>query len=795
MKRLLSVELAAPGFFRSFVDSSLDCVKVLELDGRLRFMNQTGQALMDIDDIEPMLGQSWVDIWAPEDQATVRAALAKAAGGESVRFTLPAFTMKGAYRHWENLISPLWGEDGQIIGLMATSRDVTEQVREKAASELRERELQRHATALRTAGRIAKVGGWEVDYVAGTATFSDEFWELLAVEPQGQVWVDTALPTWSRDDAHAFGNQLWAAVSKGQRFHLEGRVKRGDGQKIWLRMVGEPVMENGVCIAARGVAQDISEEREVLRRLQQAQTFAQGMIDGMAAHLCVVNAGGQVIAANKAWTDQGVQQGRAPGYPVGVSIYEILAGLQKSAGDPLRRDMEAVLSGRRQGFTRTFNSPMPGGMTWFKAQASLFENAGQPLAVIVVQNIDDVKRPERRLRDLNRTLRKARDEADAANTAKSAFLATMSHEIRTPLNGVLGMTQAMAKDELSDVQRQRLDVIRQSGEALLVLLNDILDLSKIESGRLQLEDGVVDTELLADRALSAFTALAGNKDIAFSVSVAPAARGCWKGDPTRVRQVLYNLIGNAVKFTERGSITVAISRRGRRLYLKVTDSGIGIPPARMPTLFDKFVQADTSTTRRFGGTGLGLSICRELSALMGGRVTAASVEGRGSTFTVELPAVPADITAVLEHVTVIADPTPPDPGLRILAAEDNVMNQLVLRTLLEQLGVHVTLVANGAEALDAWSKEPFDLILMDVQMPVMDGPTAVRELRRRERRSGQSRTPIIALTANAMAHHREEYLAAGMDALVAKPIELSALIQAIESVCGVEETGVDALRA
>ncbi|WP_310539159.1 ATP-binding protein, partial [Phenylobacterium sp.] len=368
--------------------------------------------------------------------------------------------------------------------------------------------------------------------------------------------------------------------------------------------------------------------------------------------------------------------------------------------------------------------------------------------------------------------------------AKSAFLATMSHEIRTPLNGVLGMAQAMARDDLPQIQRERLTVIRQAGETLLALLNDLLDLSRIEAGRLELEDSTVDVQQLVEGAHATFTTLATEKDVSFAVSVAPEARGVWAGDPTRVRQIVYNLVSNAVKFTDRGEVRVDVSVEAPHLVFKISDTGPGIAADRLGALFQKFVQEDTSTTRRFGGSGLGLAICRELATLMGGEIAAASVAGRGSVFTVRLPLTrigDADGQAVRDDAFE-APPLRDGSALRILAAEDNPMNQLVLRTLLAQVGVEVTCVDNGELAVAAAATGDWDAILMDVQMPVMDGPTATRLIREWERNENHRRTPIIALTANAMAHHAAEYAAAGMDVLVPKPLELERLLIAIQTV-------------
>ncbi|MBS0359923.1 MAG: response regulator [Proteobacteria bacterium] len=414
---------------------------------------------------------------------------------------------------------------------------------------------------------------------------------------------------------------------------------------------------------------------------------------------------------------------------------------------------------------------------WVQSAVRYFQDEdGQPLRMVgALQNITERKAQER-------ALIQAKDEAESATRAKSAFLATMSHEIRTPLNGVLGMAQAMATGTLDSEQRQRLDVIHQSGESLLAILNDVLDLSKIEAGKVELERAEFDLEEIAQGAVSAFAATAQAKGLALTLNIQPAARGVYLGDSVRVRQVLYNLISNSLKFTGKGGVKVTLSRRGRRLRLQVCDTGIGIAPEKLASLFQKFEQADASTTRRYGGTGLGLAICRDLATLMGGEIRADSTPGEGATFTVDLP---------LERVADAPERTAPAAGeptaaaadggeIRILAAEDNGMNQLVLRTLLAQVGIEPTIVSNGREAVDAWASEPWDMILMDVQMPEVDGPTATGMIRARERAAGIARTPIVALTANAMAHQVAEYAEAGMDDFVAKPIEAARLFQAIE---------------
>ncbi|KQY28152.1 histidine kinase [Caulobacter sp. Root1455] len=385
-------------------------------------------------------------------------------------------------------------------------------------------------------------------------------------------------------------------------------------------------------------------------------------------------------------------------------------------------------------------------------------------------------------RDLVQALAAAREkeaEAAAANAAKSTFLATMSHEIRTPLNGVLGMLQVMQAEEMSDAQRERLALVRKSGEGLTAILNDVLDLSKIEAGRLEIDTVAFDLPELLIGCHHAFSVLAVQKGLRYTLTLAPEVRGLYHGDPLRLRQVVGNLLSNAAKFTNTGAIDLSARIDGETLEIAVADTGVGVAPGDLDRLFGKFSQLDASSTRRHGGTGLGLAICRDLCALMGGEITVSSAVDHGSTFAIRLP---ADRLSPAPEVEAKAQAAPAAlirATLRVLAAEDNQVNQLVLKAILGQAGISPRLVANGAEAVEAWREGGWDLVLMDVHMPVMDGVAAMQEIRRQEA-GARTRTPIIALTANAMSHQVEALLAEGFDDHVAKPIDVAMLFLAIE---------------
>lgn len=377
-------------------------------------------------------------------------------------------------------------------------------------------------------------------------------------------------------------------------------------------------------------------------------------------------------------------------------------------------------------------------------------------------------------------LAEARDRAEQANRAKGEFLANVSHEVRTPLNGVLGMVQIMRRDAREADQSQRLDVIADAGRALLSVLDGVLDLSKIDAGRLEAEVDAFDIEEIVRLATAAPASLAEQNDLRFIVEWHPEARGIWRSDGGKLRQVLSNLLSNALKFTAEGSIALRIAPSATGLRFEVADTGLGIADDKQALVFEPFTQADASTTRRFGGTGLGLAICREFVGLLGGDLKLESRLGVGSTFSFDVPMARGDrIVSAVEHPRA---PAHAAKSACILAAEDNPINQMILRALLEPFDIELTMVADGREAVEAWAKGSFDLILMDAQMPILNGSDATVEIRERERAGGLRRTPILALTANVMRHQIDDYARAGMDGHVSKPIETSELLQAIEAV-------------
>lgn len=456
----------------------------------------------------------------------------------------------------------------------------------------------------------------------------------------------------------------------------------------------------------------------------------------------------------------------------------------------LRENVRALLGGSRQREMFQHRVRRDDEWIWVETHAMVAERdrRGQPLRLMgTVADISERKRAELETA-------RAREMAEQASRAKSAFLANMSHEVRTPLNALMGLTRMLMDSPLNEEQKGWLELMDGSAHALLALLNDILDLSRIEAGKLNIEQVRFELRQAVDEAVGPYAEQARARSLSFSLVVHPETPEWVRGDPGRLRQVLGNLLSNAVKFTPRhGRVRVEVRPSPQDeglLEFVVQDSGIGIARKQQATIFDAFTQADVSTARRYGGSGLGLAICDRLARLMGGRIGLDSALGQGSTFTLSLPlqessagaqdavSTPADLDALSQTGKRYA-------GRVVLLAEDNPVNELVMRQMLIRLGCTVRVARGGAQAVAQWEQGGIDLILMDVQMPGMSGLEATRRIRETEARRRMGRQPIVAVTAGAMSGDRQACLDAGMDGYVAKPVEPHRLVSEMDRVLAI----------
>ncbi|MDF3058636.1 MAG: hypothetical protein K0R17_2851 [Rariglobus sp.] len=495
------------------------------------------------------------------------------------------------------------------------------------------------------------------------------------------------------------------------------------------------------------------------RMLDLAPVARAALIEQLEDRIVVLDDENRVVDYNQA---AATTLGFPPGRTLGRSIGELLTGWPDLAAIPAR------LENQRTEVSR--------GMETFEVSLFGVNSSGDHRTHARIMVLRDISRRK----ETERQLRLAKDAAEAAGNAQSRFLATMSHEIRTPMNGVVGFTQLLKDTSLTTEQRDYLNLIDQSSRSLLVIINDVLDYSKIAADQLEIEQVPCDITMIVDHATRLLVPVAHEKNISLHTRIASDVPAVVISDPVRLNQILTNLLGNAVKFTETGGVTLDVERPGPDLLVfKVADTGIGIAEDQQPRIFTPFNQADASTTRRFGGTGLGLSISRRLCELMNGSLTFSSKPGKGSVFTAAVRVrLSSPAVAAPPHAT--ASASSPTPSLRLLVCEDNPVNQAVIRAFLLRLGHHPRLVGDGAQALALLEREPFDAILMDLEMPVMDGYETV--VRIRSSTTVNPRIHIIALTAHALKGERERCLALGMDDFLTKPLNLPALTEALAGI-------------
>ena len=560
---------------------------------------------------------------------------------------------------------------------------------------------------------------------------------------------------------------MWRTISHGQVWHGEICNRSKSGELYWVDATVVPLMgADGLPEQYIAIRTDISVRKGMETKLAEQLRFVEVLLEATPTAIYLKDREGRYLRFNKAFEALfGIQREAW----IGKTVFDLVPGDAAHLMDA--KDKELYVQQTVQTYEATFSNRTTGemreGLYW---KAPLTDTRGEITGLVgTILDITEKNRIEQELREAKRN-------AEAASQAKSDFLANMSHEIRTPMNGVIGMTDLALDHEKDPTQREYLRIVKSSAQSLMVILNDVLDFSKIEAGKLNIE--AVRFPLLGtiDETLKTLRGRAMQKGLILESDLQSGLPAEVIGDPVRLRQVLTNLCDNAIKFTSEGGVYVGVRseshKDGHVLHLSVRDTGIGIAPDKQNGVFEAFSQADTSTTRRFGGTGLGLTICARLVELMGGRIWLESVEGQGSTFHFTLQVQSAAPAASTET---FASPQEAhvSKSLQVLLVEDHPINQMLATTLLKKWGHTVVLATNGQEAVDLFATRKWDIVLMDMQMPVMGGLEATRLIRANE--PAGHRTPIVAMTANAMESDRQACLEAGMDDHLAKPFNAGGL--------------------
>ncbi|MBF0524318.1 MAG: PAS domain S-box protein [Deltaproteobacteria bacterium] len=654
--------------------------------------------------------------------------------------------------------------------LFVTYRDITQRKLADEAIKSQNKRLQNVIVDMKT-------GTWEWNIQTGETIFNDQWAAMLGytLEELRPVSIETWRQLSYPDDLEESDVLLQKHLQgETEYFSFDSRLKHKDGYWVWVLDRGKVVdwNNNGKPLIMFGTSVDITQRKLAEEALRNSDERYQALMRTSMDGFCALDIEGRIVEVNDAYCAMN-------GYAKEDLLSTHFSEMDMGSPEQLQAYIQNIMT---QGFDRFERRHRCYDGSVINVEVSAIFVPSQDMIMGFVNDITDRKRVEEEL-----TL--AKSEADAANKAKSIFLANMSHEIRTPLNGIIGMIELALGTELSFEQKEYLEMVKISADSLASLVNDLLDFSKIEAGRLDIDNINFNLRDSLGTIMKTLAVKAHEKGIGLAYQIKPDVPDRLLGDSARIGQVILNLIGNAIKFTDAGEVVIEVESFSQAddqvvLHFSVRDTGIGIPEDKIERIFDPFTQADGSITRKYGGTGLGLTICSKLVSMMGGRLWVESEVEKGSTFHFDIR---LGISKKGEMENTDQPPTAIDnylvesrTKLNILLAEDNLINQRLAQTMLERRGHNVVIVNNGNEALVMLETRTFDLVLMDVQMPVMDGITATEKIREKESLTG-GHIPIIAMTALAMKGDQERCLEAGMDGYLTKPINPDDVITYIES--------------
>jgi PAS domain S-box-containing protein len=673
---------------------------------------------------------------------------------------------------------------GRIV--VASIVDITQRT-------LHEIALERSRAMLDQTGRIAGVGGWELDLRTDALIWSAQMRRIFDLGVDYDPPLEEAFAFYTAESQTELARALKASRELGEGWDLELSALTAKGRSIFVRALGTVDFEDGAPVRLVGAVQDITAAKRAELQLVETSTRLRNVLASASEVSIIATDPKLLISVFNTGAEKVL--GYAGKDIIGRATLAAFhdAEEMRLRADELSRELDHVVDGDAV-FTEPSTLQQPREWTYVRKDGrrlrvslvvtAMKSEAGELLGYLGIAH--DVTREK----EVAEKLREATAQAERANMAKSAFLASMSHEIRTPMNGVIGFADLLLDSCLTEQQRNHAARLQDAAKSLLSLINDILDLSKIEAGKLEIESLPMSPETVVHDAASVVRGQMAAKGLELRIERAPGLPPWIEGDSTRLRQILLNLLSNALKFTDHGRIVVRCSRKTidnqEFLLFEVQDTGIGIPADRQYLLFQDFSQVDSSTTRRYGGTGLGLSICRRLARAMGGEIGVSSVPGEGTTiwFTIALRTCPApNLSQTRDSVGFVANPA------RVLVADDLSMNREIVESMLRRAGHFARGVENGRQAVIAVQESDFDLVLMDMEMPEMDGIEATRAIRRLDARVRH--IPIVALTANAFSEDRERCHACGMNDFLPKPINRDGLIAAVAKWSG----GVPSKRA